>query len=77
MDLFGKIKKVDGWQPIQFYPERGDYVKVEWRGKVYEGRITGERPVRFRTGFVAREIEKDGKKAWMPWTSRAQYYVRR
>ena len=65
------------WQKISTYPKKGDYVRVNWKGKTYEGTITGEKPVRFRTGYVAREITtKEGVKKWMPWTSSAKYEVK-
>ena len=65
------------WQKISTYPKKGDYVRVNWKGKTYEGTITGEKPVRFRTGYVAREITtKEGVKKWMPWTSKAKYEVK-
>jgi len=65
------------WQKISTYPKKGDYVRVNWKGKTFEGKITGEKPVRFRTGYVAREITtKEGIKKWMPWTSSAKYEVR-
>ena len=78
----GEIKKVkptlkETWQKISGYPKKGDYVRVEWRGKTFEGKITGEKPVRFRTGYVAKEITtKEGVKKWMPWTRAAKYEVR-
>ena len=65
------------WQKLSTYPKKGDYVRVNWKGKTYEGTITGEKPVRFRTGYVAREITtKEGVKKWMPWTSSAKYEVK-
>jgi len=65
------------WQKISTYPKKGDYVRVNWKGKTFEGKITGEKPVRFRTGYVAREITtKEGVKKWMPWTSSAKYEVK-
>ena len=66
------------WQKIDGYPKLGDYVRVDWKGKTYEGTLTGDKPVRFRTGFIARQITTpSGKKQWIAWTSSANYYVRK
>jgi len=63
------------WQEINKYPENGDYVKAEYKGKVYEGTVLPDRPVMFRTGYVAKKIiTKTGQTKWMPWSSRIKYY---
>jgi len=53
--LLTKAKKT--WKKISGYPHVGDYARTEWRGKKFEGKITGK-VVRFRTGYIAREIKK-------------------
>ena len=63
------------WKKIYGYPKQGDYARVEWKGKRFEGKITGK-VVRFRTGYIAMEvINKNGIKEWMPWTSKAKYEI--
>lgn len=71
-----KMINTENWQVVEGYPRVGDYVKTSWRGKVYEG-IVGDKVVRFRSGFVAREITtREGRKIWMPWTNRAKYFIK-
>ena len=63
------------WQRVEGYPKQGDYIKVEYKGKVLEGLLISDKPVRFRTGYVAVQIQtKKGVKKWIPWTSKAKYY---
>jgi len=68
------MAKMQEWVKINGYPKKGQYVKALWKGKEYEGKITGH-VVRFRTGYVAMEV-KNGNKKWMPWSSAVEYYVR-
>lgn len=71
--LLTKAKKT--WKRIYGYPKQGDYARTEWKGKRFEGKITGK-VVRFRTGYIAMEvIDKNRVKRWMPWTSRAIYEI--
>jgi len=62
-----------GWQPVESYSrlKPGDYIRVRYRGKVYEGRIAGK-PKRMRSGAVMVPLE-GGNKKWAPWTPMAKY----
>jgi len=62
-----------GWQPVESYSrlKPGDYIRVHYRGKVYEGRIAGK-PKRMRSGAVMVPLE-GGNRKWAPWTPKAKY----
>jgi len=62
-----------GWQPVKSYShlKPGDYIRVHYRGKVYEGRIAGK-PKRMRSGAVMVPLE-GGNRKWAPWTPKAKY----
>ena len=62
-----------GWQPVESYSrlKPGDYIRVHYRGKVYEGRIAGK-PKRMRSGAVMVPLE-GGNRKWAPWTPMAKY----
>ena len=65
------------WRRIRYYPQLGDYIKAEYKGKIAEGFLTGERAVSFRTGFVAREItDKEGIKRWVAWSPKVKYFIK-
>jgi len=62
-----------GWQLVESYShlKPGDYIRVHYRGKVYEGRIAGK-PKRMRSGAVMVPLE-GGNRKWAPWTPKAKY----
>jgi len=63
------------WQEIKGYPKEGDYIKAEYNGVTYTGTVSPDKPVMFRTGFVAKKIiTESGKTKWMPWSSKVKYY---
>jgi len=61
------------WQPVEFYSrlKPGDYIRVHYKGKAYEGRIAGK-PKRMRSGAVMVPLE-GGNRKWAPWTPKAKY----
>ena len=66
------------WEKLKRYPRKGDYVKVEWNGRTYEGKVIGDKPIKFETGFVAREVfTESGDHGWIPWSKKCEYYKRR
>ncbi|RLF70473.1 MAG: hypothetical protein DRN40_04475, partial [Thermoplasmata archaeon] len=68
-----KVPEEAGWQPVESYSrlKPGDYIRVHYRGKVYEGRIAGK-PKRMRSGAVMVPLE-GGNRKWAPWTPKAKY----
>lgn len=54
----------------------GDFVKVRYQSKEYKGKL-GDQVTMFRTGFVARELVSNKITRWIPWTPKADYWVRK
>jgi len=68
-----KIVSEAKWQHVESYSrlKPGDYIRVHYRGKTYEGRISGK-PKRMRSGAVMVPLE-GGNRKWAPWTPMAKY----
>ena len=68
-----KVPEGAEWQLVESYSrlKPGDYIRVHYRGKVYEGRIAGK-PKRMRSGAVMVPLE-GGNRKWAPWTPKAKY----
>jgi len=67
------------WQPVKNYGKEiteGTHVKWRYRGKEGEGIATGKIGKR-KTGFVYHRVKTpEGKTKYMPWTSRAEYWIK-
>jgi len=72
------VEKPIRWEPVENYStlKKGDYVRVEYKGKIYEGEIVGD-PKRMRTGAVLIPLRSDdGVEKLAPWTPKARYEKR-
>ena len=84
-DLFDRVKKIEApeevpageWEKVKNYTKikKGDYIRVKYKDKEYEGEVIGERAVKLKSGFVGRQIlTPEGKKVFAPWTPKAEYW---